>query len=234
MSKKLQISIISGIFGLLSIYGFNCAQQGMHGAGFSEESSVSGAGIDGGGGGLGGGGPPSGGTPFSEPAVDPSKNLPMALNNAEQTFKSMLNVTGQMSATNAQNNEFNIRVGQLADNSLLSSINGPLLLSATSLAGEVCNGLLNREKGLAAGQRMYLDAVNFAAGPQNTAAAYASTIQKLSRGFWGHDIPMEESAVLNAYYADFVANTVNTSAQTSNLYLSTCAAMLSSFDAITF
>ncbi|MBX2987999.1 MAG: hypothetical protein KF802_08875 [Bdellovibrionaceae bacterium] len=164
---------------------------------------------------------------------------PYALLNSEQVYKSMLNVTGQAAPTNAQITEYGRRSGALAASGELDLINSPMLIGISSLAGEVCNGLLAKEIALAADQRQFFPGVNFAQGiGALPAASFDDSVHRMARSFWGRDEKPEESAALVAFRADFLstltAQQQTQSASTRNLFLGTCAGMLASFDAYTY
>ncbi|MEK2690674.1 hypothetical protein [Bdellovibrio sp. GT3] len=165
--------------------------------------------------------------------------IPYALLSAEQTMASMMRVTNVTAVSTALSSEYNNRYGALAAGNDLSMANGPLMLSATSLAGEVCNSLLTTEKAQAAAQRAFFGSVNFAAGVSSlTDAAFESSVRGMARSYWGRNISMEELALLQGYKTEFIAALAaaarTQAASTNGLMLSTCAAMLSSFDAITY
>ncbi|WP_413587247.1 hypothetical protein [Bdellovibrio sp. HCB274] len=165
--------------------------------------------------------------------------IPYALLSAEQTMASMMRVTNVTAVSTTLSTEYSNRYGALAAGNDLSMANGPLMLSATSLAGEVCNSLLTTEKAQAAAQRAFFGSVNFAAGVSSlTDEAFATSVRGMARSYWGRNVNGEELALLLGYKADFIAalaaNARTQAASTSNLMLATCAAMLSSFDAITY
>jgi len=159
---------------------------------------------------------------------------------SDQTFQSMLNVTGQAGAqTNTQVTEFNLRTSSLSDTDSLSMVNAPLMVAATSLAGEVCNGLVAKEKAMAAASRLFFNGVDFTKPvSQNNAQAYSDSASAMAQAFYGRALDPDEQAALSQYYVDFgkgLTGTLATNAnQTSVLYITLCAAMLSSFDALTF
>lgn len=163
------------------------------------------------------------------------KTSPWVLQNTFQVFSSMASLTGQyMGVTAAQLQEYDIRAGALSQTDRLTEINAPLQLAATSLAGEFCNGLITKESAANA-VRKYFTGVNFGTGlASNNATQFATSVDAMARSFWGRNASADELAILNAYYTDFVATAGTATAQTKSLYLSTCAAMLSSFDAITY
>ncbi|MBY0383883.1 hypothetical protein K2X05_01880 [bacterium] len=208
----LQLSVAIIFVASAFTTGFNCSASKMHSMGSSGNESVS---------------------------TSKAENLPYALLNAEQALSSMLNVTEQPQANTAVRNEFTIRNSAFSVNSYLSSMNAPMLLSATSLAGEVCNSLIARERPLAANQRLFFQSVDFNGGPaQITGTQYASVVSVFSQKVWGRTIASEESDFFNQYYTDFMATLTTAertqAAKTSAFYLSVCSAVLSSFDSLTF
>ncbi len=163
------------------------------------------------------------------------KTSPWVLQNTFQVFSSFANVTGQnLLISNTQLQEYDARTGALSQTDKLSDVNAPLQLAATSLAGEFCSGLIARESAGGA-TRKYFNGVNFGGTlAQNNATSFASSISAMAQGFWGRAIKPEEESILNAYYTDFVGTAGTAAAQTRNLYLSTCSAMLASFDTLTY
>lgn len=221
MKKNLPIKykkiafLIAAMFGLATL-SFNCAPSLFQGADYNylNRGSAGGDVVD----------------PFSGP-----KTSPWVLQNTGQVLESMANLTGQsMAITTQQRAEYDARTGALSQSDKLTDINAPLQLAATSLAGEFCNGLITKESAANA-VRKYFNGVNFAGAlSANNQQVYQSSISAMASGFWGRSLTADESQALNAYYQDFVATAGTQVAQTKNLYLSTCSAMLASFDAITF
>lgn len=163
------------------------------------------------------------------------KNSPTVLQNTGQVFESMAALTGQsFNISAAQRSEYDARTGALSQTDKLSDISAPLQLGATSLAGEFCNGVITRESAAGA-VRKFFNGVNFGANlAGNSLASYSSSTQIMAQTFWGRSLTAEEQQILNAYYNDFVASAGTANAQTRNLYLATCSAMLASFDAMTY
>ncbi|MFS4460494.1 hypothetical protein [Bdellovibrio sp. HCB2-146] len=174
------------------------------------------------------------------PEVDSEKlGIPIALLSAEQTLQSMLSVTNTSTASAATLTEYNDRYGALAAGNDLSMANGPLMIGATSLAGEVCNNMITQEKAAATASRNFYGSVNFAAGISSLDdLAFRSSIRGMARSFWGRNETMEEYTLLLQYKNDFsaalAANARTQAASTSNVLLALCAAMLSSLDSISY
>lgn len=213
IKNLLRLAIFGAVLLVFFVTGFNCSASKMHsllGNGTLESNSTSKA-----------------------------ENLPYALLNGEQALSSMLNVTEQTQVSNGVRNEYNVRNSAFSVNSYLSSMNAPMLLSATSLAGEVCNSLVARERGLAVDQRLFFNSVNFTVGPsQIQSADYENTVSVFANKVWGRNPSSAERDLFNDYYSDFLLNLSaaekTQNAKTAALYMSVCAAVLSSFDALTY
>lgn len=164
--------------------------------------------------------------------------LPIALLSADQLYSSMVSVAAVPLGSQLQA-EFNRRYSALAAGNDLILANAPLLLAATSLGGEVCNLLVIQERTLAAAERRVFGSINFSAGPNLvTEEAYKTAVRALARQFWGRNETAEEFGYLQEFKSEFiealaVADRTKTNF-TNSLMQSTCAAMISSFDAITY
>lgn len=221
-------AIVIGLFGTLSFYGFNCAPPSFQVADDGGSLVLSSNGI----------------VPVDEvggsPVLEPKTDLPYALLTAEQVFYSMLNVTDQPNFSNTIRDEYNIRSGSLSVLSDLKTVNGPMLLAITSLAGEVCNGLVAREQAIAdVSQRKFFGSVNFAQAIANlNATGYTDVVTKLSNSFLGRAPSSAELTMFNGYRTDFQAAipaaNIGQAAQTRALVLSTCSALLSSLDVFSY
>lgn len=225
MNSYLKLTVLLVPLSAVVLFGFNnCGRFGGSYDSGSQDSSS-----------LGSAGDASGDDVNSE-----KLGLPYALLSAEQTLSSMMKVANVTAPTNALLNEYNGRYGALAAGNDLSMANGPLMLGATSLAGEVCNNLLTQEKAITdASARNFFTGINFAAGVSTLSdTGYDIAIRGMARSFWGRNETQEEYELLRGYRTEFVnalaANARTQAASTNNLMLSTCAAMLSSMEAISY
>ncbi len=155
-------------------------------------------------------------------------NGPLTLLTAEQTYQSMLNLTGQSESVVARP-EYLSRAGSMASTPSLTNVNSPLLLASTSLAGDVCENLITKET---TDGRIYFTAVNFNAGPDIT--TFQGAVSTLALNFWGRPINGDEFAALNEFYSEFTAGATQNAALTRDLMLGACSAMLSSFDSLVY
>lgn len=205
--------IIVGMFGL-STLSFNCAPSLFQAASYNLSST--GLGI------------------FSLDNIQSKYSLL----SAEQSYQTMLNVTGQnLTGTAAQQTEYNQRFNSLGATNNLANLTGSLMLGSTSVAGEVCNGLVAKEKALAADARRFFRGINFTVRPSdNNLAAFLSAVDVLAVSAWGRNINAEEQVLFSQYFEEFKANlkTTNNAQQTDNLCITACSAVLSSFDALVY
>ncbi len=206
------VTMVAAMFGLGTL-GFNCAPSLFENADYSYLNN--------------------GATSFD--TFGDSKLSPWVLQNTGQVLETFASVSGFSGAITAnQRAEYDARTGSFSQTDKVSDINAPLQLGSTSLAGEFCSSIIARESAAGAA-RQFFNGVNFAAAPSaGNAGTFSSSIVALGNGFWGRPPNPEEAAILNAYYNDFVATAGTQAAQTRNLYLSTCSAMLASFDSITY
>jgi len=216
-SKIARTTVVCVCLVGLSTLTFNCGGQKFQSAGVSESSSLGGV----------------------TPGVYDKPVSPYALMTGEQQFQSMLNVTGQAMPTPAQVTEYSLRQGALADNDNLAVVSAPLMMGSTSLAGEVCNGLLVKEKALAAAARTFFAPVDFTKTiAANSAQAFSTSAESLAQALYGRSLKVEEQSILSAFYAEFTgqltAAEAAQTAQTTALYLSLCSGMLATFDSMTY
>jgi hypothetical protein len=155
-------------------------------------------------------------------------NAPITLLTAEQTYQSMLNVTGQ-TATPVARAEYTSRFGAMSSTQSLTNVNSPLLLASTSLAGDVCNSAITAEMSTANPRRLF-GSINFAAAPD--LVAFQGSAAAMAEAFWGRRINGEELAQINLFYEEMTTGVTANAALTRALALGACSAMLSSFDSL--
>ena len=210
--KRISI-VVAGLCGL-STLSFNCAPSLFQSATYSSSGS------------------------FNLFSTFTKVNTPVSLMTGEQIYESMLNVTGQsQAATTTQVDEYKSRINAFSPIDNLANMSSPMMLAASSLAGEVCNGLVTKEKGLAASSRRFFQGIDFTKKPSdNNAAGFMSAMDVFAVSAWGRHMSTEEQQVFSAYFEEFKSNvtTTNNAAQTDNLCISACAAVLSSFDALVY
>lgn len=166
--------------------------------------------------------------------------LPYALLSAEQTLSSMMKVTNVTTLSPAIKTEYTGRYSALAAGNDLGMANAPLMLGSTSLAGEVCNSLLSQEKALTdPTARNFFESINFTLGVSGLSeSSFNAVIRGMARSFWGRHETLEELTLMQEYKLDFMkalpeADLVKP-ASLNNFLTATCAAMLSSVDAISY
>lgn len=224
-----QIKFITSWITIMSftfIQGVNCSQSGFNSLEFSSHSDLS---------------PFSAGDNLSNeivPGQIVNSNLPFALLNFDQAFQSMLNLTDQsQNIKPTQLSEFRLRESSLAAGNNLNMYNGPLLIATTSLAGEVCNGIIPVVN--SPNSNKIFSLINFNGGLSELSdSSYYETLDRMALTFWSRTSSNSEKILFKDFRNEFVANLTSAqltqTAQTRNLFLATCSAFLSSFDSMTY
>lgn len=207
-----QIIVLTTSTFVLFVTGFNCALSKMHSLQGSNDSLS---------------------------MATKAEDYPYALLNGEQILSSMLNLTEQTSASQQVRNEYNLRNTTFSTDNYLNSMSASMFLSATSLAGEVCNSLVAKEKALAVDQRSFFTSINFSLPPmQITINDYMNSAQIFSNKIWGRSLASTETDAFEEFYKNFqqdlAANEKTQAAKTSALSISICTAFLASFETLIF
>ncbi len=208
-----------GLATVSCVIGFNCGRFEKHG---------------GGGGGV-----------ASSASTTEEVQLPIALLSSEQIFKSMISVSGIVSADNSSDqadalimSTYRDRSGTLPSGQDLRLMTAPMLVSVTNLASAICAKLVAQESAITdASSRLYFREFNFASGPSSVSdQALVAAAGRMARNFWRRDIKGEElDAVTSIMRTDFLAEANGTApAETRSLAIGTCTAMLSSMDALVY
>ncbi len=200
------------------VIGFNCGRFEKHGSGAGVATSAS---------------------------TTDEVQLPIALLSAEQIFKSMISVSGVVSADDTSNpadeliiSTYRNRSGTLPSGQDLRLMTAPMIVSVTNLASAICAKLVDQERATVdESTRLYFKEFNFAAGPSSVSeSALGAAAGRMARNFWRRDIKSEELDAVNSIMrTDFLAEATGTSSvETRNLAIGTCTAMLSSMDALVY
>lgn len=172
---------------------------------------------------------------FGSSSLYEETNAPIVLLTAEQTYQSMLNVTGQTTSAPART-EYLSRFGMMSATDSLTNMNSPLLLASTSLGGDVCGSLVNKEK--AVSTRTFFAGVDFNSGPDGQQTAFTNSVNSMASSFWGRSPSNEELTTLNAFFEDMKQAGPGSGKQprdlTAAIFVGACAAMVSSFDALVY
>ena len=148
-----------------------------------------------------------------------------------------MKATNTTTLSQAAMGEYNNRYGALAGGNDLNMANGPMMLGSTSLAGQICFDAVKAEADGA--PAVLTTGITFAGGASGISdAQFATLIRGFARQFWGRSENSSELAMLMAFKTAFIADEPEASrkavASAQDLVTSTCAAMLSSVDSITY
>lgn len=236
LQKLVLLVVTSGFLSACSDSGFST------GSTISSESGATNNSPSAAGGGSGGG---------MDPVISAKSEPLVAVQNYEQIYVTMLNLTGlprvstltvndETNGTAARRiaTEYLSRTSSFPVGPSASGINPPLLLGATSLASAVCDGLIEQERVITdMNSRVFFKNVNFTQAVSNFAGAtYDGVIQNFAQEFWGRALDAEELKAFQDARTEFVANITagqqTNATQTRGLALLTCTAALSSFESI--
>jgi hypothetical protein len=128
---------------------------------------------------------------------------------------------------------------KVSETGKVDSINGPMWLSLTNLAGEVCLDLITEEKAKAQADRRFFGQVNFNAPPSSmTPEVRDDVIRRMARNFWGRNETPPERTVIKSSLDEAIAlprrTGVSDALETEDALIYTCTAMLSSLDSMKF
>lgn len=149
---------------------------------------------------------------------------------SENTFTSMQNQTGVVTPSNATRTAVTNQFTKLSETGKSDSVTAPMWVSITTVAGELCNDLVNQERALTTGRRFF-GSVDFARAPNAlTASAKDDVIRRLARSFWArNETAQEKTLIQQAFDSSFSSSTTVADTQSGMMFL--CTAMLSSLDA---
>jgi len=118
--------------------------------------------------------------------------------------------------------------GTISENGKVKSLTAPMLVAATSIAGEVCKDLVDTEKNA---PRLMLG-INFNSQDLPSSNNIKAAIRRLARSCWARDEdPFESQIIEDSLYQTFGTTAEASKSEKSMIYL--CTAMLSSLDTIT-
>ncbi len=153
------------------------------------------------------------------------------VHNSQQVLTAMVSVTGIGKPSQATLATYAKEAGKITDTGKPDSVNAPMWLAITTLAGEVCRDLVTAEAALATAQRRIFGQINFASGgPAGISdAAKNDVIRRLARSVWQRNETDEEKNLIKAELSTYASSA--TRRDTNKAMLTTCTAMLASLDA---
>lgn len=159
---------------------------------------------------------------------------------SESILISMQSLTGLETISTQARNAAEAAKQKISETGKADSINGPMWLSITNVAGEMCLDLVNNEKAKAQGDRRFFGQVNFSAAPASSLSSSVQDdmIRRMARNFWGRNETVAERTVIKSSLSEALATPKRTgasdAAETEDAVIYTCSAMLASLDAVRF
>lgn len=164
---------------------------------------------------------------------------PVTVTYSENAITSMQLQTGLQTLSNRTLTANTNAKAKISETGKADTVNAPMWISLTNLAGEVCLDLVTEERGRAATARRFFNQVDFTRGPASlTTEARSDLVRRMARNFWGRNETAAERTVLLASLSEALAeprrNGASDAAETEDAMIYSCTAMLSSLDAIRF
>jgi hypothetical protein len=215
--KVRSLVVLGFIAGVISVYGFNCAQKGEFETLILQPI-----------------------TAFNHPIDDPIEKLSTSdeqILNYEGVVQSMLRVTNQSDMGDVYGsslrNDFDSYKSLLPEGGDILRTTGPTLVAMTNVASRVCANLINKERALGKDSRDFFGRVDFAAS--SFPGMDQQTVRNMAESFWGHEVSADEWSAITSAATEFNNADGSTGmTKTYNFYLSMCTGLLSSFDSLTY
>jgi len=150
---------------------------------------------------------------------------------SNQILRNMASVTGvSIEAGGDAEQYWRDKFDVFSEDGSATSVTGPMLLSISGLAAEVCDNLIGQEQLITnVADRRFFPSINFAGDSSDLDAVKISdVVRRMARSFWGRNETSSELSMIVSGANSGLANNGNTSAWM--LYV--CTGMLSSLDAI--
>ncbi len=120
------------------------------------------------------------------------------------------------------------KVGSISETGSYDSVTAPMLMAVTSIAGEVCNDLINEEMKLAPQERRIFRGIDFASTTVNF-GGLGESLNKLARSCWQRDESSEEKSMILDGLSQVFSSEANVNMKAG---LSLCTQVLSSIDTL--
>ncbi|MBK7890340.1 MAG: hypothetical protein IPJ84_05665 [Bdellovibrionales bacterium] len=169
-----------------------------------------------------------------------SDTKPVTVTYSENLVVSMQQLTGVETLSARAKTAATNALPKISETGKADTVNAPMWIAVTNLGAEICLDLITAEKAVTvADNRRFFNKIDFAQGATAiTDAAKDDLIRRMARNFWGRNESVAEKTLLkstlDAAMTEPAAANQSVTAETENALLFTCAAMLSSLDAIRF
>lgn len=146
---------------------------------------------------------------------------------SKQVVDQLASCSGLASPSAATMTMYEQKKGAISTYGAASTVTAPMMMAVTSIAGEVCNDLINQE--VSAGQRLFVG-FNMSASSLPSSGQLADAITRLSLSCWQrNESSGERQALLDLVSASVNPTEANASRKAA---LMLCTSMLSSLDAL--
>lgn len=146
---------------------------------------------------------------------------------SKQVLDQLSSCTGLAMPSDKTTATYQQKQGAISMYGYVNTVTSPMMMAVTSIAGEICNDLINQE--VANGPRLFVG-YNFTAASLPTPAQLGDSVSRIALSCWQRNETAEERQVL----LDMINSSVGVSEATAGRKsaLMICTAMLSSLDSL--
>ncbi len=149
---------------------------------------------------------------------------------ASRVLDNMVSCLGTGQPSNAARDVWNDNKGTISEEGLANSMTQPMAKTLVSVAAEVCDDLLDRERGAApADRKIFIEADLDSGGLSNANLRTAS--KRIARSCWGRNATADELAMIVSAVEDAFEGENDDANLTRKKMIYMCTSMTASFDA---
>lgn len=162
---------------------------------------------------------------LSSDIIPGAKTVSLVYSN--QVLEQLSTCSGVQSVSDATVRMFEAKKGAISTYGTADTVNSAMMMAVISIAGEVCNDLINQE--ISAGGRIFSD-VNLAANALPTDAALKGAVSRLALSCWNRrETSQEQQVILDMVYKTIGSADAGAARKSA---LMVCTSMLSSLDSL--
>jgi hypothetical protein len=212
-NKKIIIIAVISVVGVATLsIGNGCSQQY---ANFGSSNGNSAAGVG-----------PGGSNPSTDVTVIPGART-VSLAYSKQVLDQLSSCAGLAAPSDKTIAMYQQKQGAISMYGYVNTVTSPMLMAETSIAGEICNDLINQE--MTSGPRLFIG-YNFAANTVPDANMLGDSISRIALSCWQRNETSTERQLILDMIGSSVGAAEATASKKSALMI--CTAMLSSLDAM--
>jgi len=161
-----------------------------------------------------------------DPAIQPNTST-VALVYGKQVLDHYSSCLGSGLPTDRTLAMYSSKAGTISETGAVSTLTAPMLMAATSIAGEVCKDLIEKEKSAA---RIFIG-INLSGTTVPNQSSMQDAVRRIARSCWSRDEdPAEADIILGAVNSAFQGATGANTSHDAALFM--CTSMLGALDSL--